>query len=102
MTYSQSGITVIHRVPKSKDSPYGANVIKSVPIDKPAFIVLGGELTSDLRGANSYAKRLQILLYENNIPTVDVYSVAYQFGTEIVIQNGATQNRKFHDTDYAR
>ena len=81
MTYSQSGITVIHRVPKSKDSPYGANVIKSVPIDKPAFIVLGGELTGDLRGANSYAKRLQILLYENNIPTVDVYSVAYQFGS---------------------
>lgn len=81
MTYSKSSITIIQRVTKSDDAPYGASVIKSLPIDKPVFAVFGGELTNDLRGANSYAKRLQILLYENNIPDVGVYSVAYQFGS---------------------
>ena len=53
---------IIKRVEKTSDTPYGCLVVKDVPVDRPAIVAFGGELTLDTHGANSYAKMLQKFL----------------------------------------
>lgn len=72
---------IIKRVEKTSDTPYGCLVVKDVPVDRPAIVAFGGELTLDTHGANSYAKMLQKLFDENNVHGIDIYSVIYDFGS---------------------
>lgn len=81
MTYIPSSATVIQRVPKSDAAPHGAITVTNIPVDAPAFVAFGGELTVNAHGANSYAKILQHALAENGVFGINIYSVAYKFGS---------------------
>ena len=81
MTWVPSSATIIQRVPKSDKAPHGAINVTDIPVNTPAFVVLGGELTVNARGANSYAKILKNALAENGVFGINVYSVAYRFGS---------------------
>lgn len=80
MTYKISDAQIMKRVPKSNDNFYGSIIVDEIPIDIPAFVAFGGELTNTERGANSYASHLDALFEENDIKGINVYSVIYHFG----------------------
>lgn len=82
--FKTSVATLIQRVPRSDAHPYACAVADNVPIDVPAVVAFGGELTRTMRGANSYANLLQRVAEENEVATgVNFYSVMYDFGSRM-------------------
>lgn len=79
--YKVSDASLVRRVPKSENAPYGIVPADSIPADIPCFIAFGGELTDKEHFANSYASKLDELMHINNINGVDIYSVLYNFGS---------------------
>lgn len=79
--YTISSASVIQRVAKTSDNQYGCVTVDKIPVDVPAFVIFGGELTNGDKGANSYAKIISTLLNQNGISGVNVYSVVYNFGS---------------------
>ena len=94
MNYIPSNAEIIQRIPKSDSAPYGCVTVNQVPVQRPALVAFGGELTTNAQAANSYAKMLATLLDENNINDVDVYSVIYKFGSPetFFILSGCAEN----------
>ena len=55
--------------------------VTNIPVDTPAIVVFGGELTTDPHTANSYSKMLHRVLDEEQISGMNIYSVAYEFAS---------------------
>ena len=79
--YVLSNATIIQRIPKSETNPYGYIPTEVVPFDKPTMAVFGGDLTQTERNANYYAKQIEELLKESGISNINIYSIAYNFGS---------------------
>ena len=79
--YVFSNANIIKRVPISQDAPYGYIATDVVSLDRPVFVVFGGDLTYTERSANYYAKQIDYLLKTHNISDIDIYSIAYEFGS---------------------
>lgn len=72
---------LIKRIPSESVEDHGCIRVDNIPINEPAIVAFGGELTNSDRRANSYAKMLETLFKENNITKISIYSVVYSFKT---------------------
>ncbi len=79
--YLPTDAHLIKRIPASNYAEFSCERVDSVPVDIPVVVAFGGELTDSDRGANSYAKMLEIVFEENGISGINIYSVIYDFGT---------------------
>lgn len=79
--YRPSHARVIQRTAPGGAAAYNMAVAPTVPVDVPAIVAFGGELTNSDSHANSYGKMLYRALAEEKVSGVNVYSVVYDFGS---------------------
>lgn len=80
--YTLSNARIIKHVPINQTNATGAiPEVHRIPIDRPTFVTFGGELTCTDGGAKAYARMLYKVLLENGVPDLNLYSIAYNFGS---------------------
>ncbi|MBP5160577.1 MAG: hypothetical protein ILP11_00795 [Alphaproteobacteria bacterium] len=79
-----SSVEIGQRVTKTPDNPYGFNIVKTVPIDQPVILSMGGTGSTNKfpSVANGYLSRLEQWLNANGIKEgVGFYGVMYNFAS---------------------
>lgn len=70
---------IVKRVAKDDKNPYGIIDAKSIPVDVPCIVAIGGERTTTRKDANYYASLLNKLLLSYGINDIGIYSAYYDF-----------------------
>ncbi len=81
MMYYPSRIQVIKYMPGPSEDECSCILAKSVPADIACLVTLGGALTNSPHTANSYSHEIYSLVPKDIAPQVNLYSVAYDFGS---------------------
>lgn len=79
--YRPSHARVIQRTAPGGANAYNMVDAPIVPVDVPAIVAFGGELTDAEMYANSYGKMLYRALAEEKVSGINVYSVVYDFAS---------------------
>ena len=82
-TFQRSSAQIIKVVPKAVNQDEFVRNPTAIPVNKPAFFILGGEETIDAYKARFYGRYIRTILNKNNVSNLDYYSVFYDFGSRI-------------------